>query len=107
MTSQHDKAKRQGIVPQMFGCWGGVIFAAAVTWVAVVAFTPKPIQTGDAIRIQEGLTEAEVRSILGEPHNFHFHSLGEWVYKTDQFGIKGPFFVEFDEDGRVEFTSWQ
>lgn len=102
MTSQHGKAKRwQLAIP--LGCLGAVLITAAIIAVTALAVAPTPISPSDALRISEGMTEHEVRAILGDPHDFHS---GAWVYKSDQLGINGPFFVEFDEDGRVRHTSW-
>lgn len=54
--------------------------------------------------VREGMTSAEVRALLGSPHESYSPSGEEsWVYWLDSFGM-ACFCVYFDADGRVKMT---
>jgi len=50
-------------------------------------------------QVVTGMSKEEVVAILGEPHDKDSES--EWFYNADHWRSDGPYFVEFDENGRL------
>jgi outer membrane protein assembly factor BamE (lipoprotein component of BamABCDE complex) len=63
---------------------------------------------GRLAQIQPGLTQQEVRGLIGRPENVTGDSRSgetEWIYSfTDTWGYRSEFDVTFDARGQVEST---
>jgi outer membrane protein assembly factor BamE (lipoprotein component of BamABCDE complex) len=81
----------------------------AATLGACASISSTPERDLELAQIHPGLTQDEVRSLVGNPGNVTGKSpSGErlWVYSfTDSWGYSSEFDVEFDASGVVESTS--
>lgn len=81
----------------------------AATLGACASASSTPERDLELAQIHPGLTQNEVRSLVGNPGNVTGRSpSGEtlWVYSfTDTWGYESEFDVEFDASGIVESTS--
>jgi outer membrane protein assembly factor BamE (lipoprotein component of BamABCDE complex) len=98
---------------------GLLIFLACVTFscagLGVIVLDLRPVDfrpgIGDpeqaTIKIRNGMTKDEVRSLLGPPHGRgdDRQDTIDWTYRCDFFGST-RFRVHFGPDGRVTSTEW-
>jgi hypothetical protein len=81
------------------------VLAAALALSACASISERPPGKGPLAKIEPGLTQAEVRGIVGRPasatHNSRSGS-SLWIYSyTDTWGYPSQFDVTFDKSGRV------
>lgn len=63
-----------------------------------------PVGDLNQYHIRDGMTRAEVRAEMGQPHAIVPRDDGEiWHYHADPLGI-GIYSIRFGQDGRVNFT---
>ena len=99
-----DKARKYGIFLILFS--GAIpLFCCLIPPHAVrVVYGNYPLGDRPKDVIKNGISTAEVESLLGRPHERYREPSGEdWCYWIDTFG-GSSFHVRFDPDGRVLST---
>ena len=85
-----------------------IIVAALLQACAAIVASNEPQRNGLIDRIHQGMTEGEVRSVLGQPDEvmaFARSQTVSWDYRyTDTWGFLAMFSVTFGTDGRVVST---
>jgi len=72
-----------------------------VVFVALLSMAARVLNDGENfLRIQVGMTKAEVEALVGRPH--HIRKDGSWFYDLWDFG--GDVAVRFDHSDRVSFV---
>jgi hypothetical protein len=72
-----------------------------VVVVALFSMAARVLNDGEKfLRIQEGMTKAEVEALVGRPH--HVRNDGAWFY--DLWDVGGDVAVRFDDSERVFFV---
>jgi hypothetical protein len=81
------------------------VLAAALALSACASLSEQPSGEGPLAKIEPGLTQADVRGIVGRPANVtHVSRSGAslWIYSfTDTWGYPSEFDISFDGSGRV------
>jgi hypothetical protein len=81
------------------------VLAAALALSACASFSERAPGEGPLAKIEPGLTQADVQSIVGRPANVTRNSRSGaslWIYSfTDTWGYPSEFDVTFDKSGRV------